>query len=216
MDQQAQLSAIAEKFASEAPEFVKKIAIGYLETLKTTFDPNTAVQPGSQLPDFTLSDALGNQVSSAALLSKGPVLLTFYRGSWCPYCNVAVSFLQKYLADFEARGVQLAAVTPELPDNTLSTREKLGLKFHVLTDRGNGLGRKLGIVHSQSELRSYMEGHGIDLKKSNGDDSYEMSLPATLLVDGNGIVRNVYVDPDFRNRLDPKVALEWIDNMSKE
>lgn len=102
------------------------------------------------------------------------------------------------------------AISPELPDTSLSTTEKLGLKFTVLSDKGNALARKLGIVWNQPDaLRPVYEGFGHDFPGRNGDDSYEIPIPTTLLVDKTGTVRNTFIDPNWTTRLDPEVALAW-------
>lgn len=121
---------------------------------------------------------------------------------------------QKHLAEFEAKGVSLVAVTPELPNETLSTTEKQGLKFTVLSDVGNQYARKLGIVWKMPEtLRPVFKTLRHDLVKTNGDDSFELPIPASLLVDGKGVVRKTFVDPDYTKRLEPETALGWIDTL---
>ena len=176
--------------------------------------PETAIQVGAALPEFILTDALGKAISSRTLLAKGPILIAFYRGEWCPFCNLQLASLQKYLAEFKAKGVNIVAITPELPTETLSTREKQGLKFTVLSDTGNEYARKLGIVWKMPEtLRPVFETLGNDLLKFNGDDSFELPIPASLLVDENGVVRKTFVNPDFTERLEPETALEWINTL---
>lgn len=176
--------------------------------------PGTAIQVGATLPEFTLTDALGKDVSNKTLLANGPILITFYRGEWCPFCNLHLAALQKHLTEFEAKGVTLVAITPELPTETLSTTEKQGLKFAVLSDTGNKYARKLGIVWKMPEtLRPTFKTLGNDLVKSNGDDSFELPIPASLLVDGKGVVRKTFVDPDYTKRLEPETALQWIDTL---
>ncbi|KAH6984388.1 hypothetical protein BKA56DRAFT_670913 [Ilyonectria sp. MPI-CAGE-AT-0026] len=105
-------------------------------------------------------------------------------------------------------------MTPELPDYSLTTAEKNELKFPVLTDLHNEVAKKLGIVYDQSCPRDLFDKLGVSLVEHNGDDSFEVPVPATLLVDSDGVVRNVYVEADYRKRMDPKLALEWIDSMS--
>ena len=122
--------------------------------------------------------------------------------------------LQKHLPAFVAKGVTLVAITPELPDRTLSTTEKIELKFPVLSDVGNTFARKLGIVWKQPDtLKPVFKQFGHDLNKFNGDDSFEVPYPATILVDGKGVVRNLYVEPDYTKRLEPEVALGWVDEL---
>ncbi|CAG9946083.1 unnamed protein product [Clonostachys rosea f. rosea IK726] len=210
MSQSEKLEAIASQ-AKNIPGI--EPVIKALEDFIQDFKPESAVQIGDKFPSFSLTDATGKQVSSEDLLAKGPLLITFYRGQWCPYCNVALQFLQRHLDEFAARGVTLVALTPELPDKSLSTTEKNELKFPVLTDLGNGVARKLGLIYNQSAAREFYAEHGINLKEHNGDDSFEVPVPATLLVDGSGIVRQKYVEADFRKRIEPKLALEWIDSL---
>ncbi|KAH9883851.1 AhpC-TSA-domain-containing protein [Xylariomycetidae sp. FL2044] len=216
MSQAEQLSAIARGFAAQSPEIFQQLADGHAEFLRT-FSASQTIQPGARLPSFTMTDATGEPVSSDALLLSHPqhrfLLLTFYRGNWCPYCNVALAHLRRRLADFEARGCGLVAVSPELPDTSLSTVEKLGLQdaFPVLTDRGNALAAKLGLLYDQGSARALHASVGVDLKERNGDDSWVVPIPASILVDREGVVRNVWVEPDYKKRLDPEVALGWVD-----
>jgi peroxiredoxin len=144
-------------------------------------------------------------------LANGPLLITFYRGSWCPFCNLELNALQKQLDEFKARGVTLVAISPELPDTALSTIEKNDLKFQVLSDVGQKFARQLGIVWKMPDnLRPVFEKIGHDLVKRNGDDSFEVPIPATLLVDRKGVVRNAYIEPDYTKRAEPETLLEWI------
>ncbi|CAJ2503545.1 Uu.00g109390.m01.CDS01 [Anthostomella pinea] len=207
-----QLSAVASKASSVIkPEFAAPIAAGHAKFL-STFNAASVVKPGDKLPAFTMLNATGQPVTSASLLAKGgPLLITFYRGEWCPFCNLAIASLQKHLPEFEARGVTLVAVSPELPNGNMTMTEKHELRFPVLTDLHNALARQLGIMYDQSGARDFHKSVGIDLEARNGDDSWEVPIPATLLVDREGVVRNAWVNPDFKTRLDPKVALAWID-----
>ncbi|KAH8647700.1 thioredoxin-like protein [Xylariales sp. PMI_506] len=215
--QQEQLTAISDNFKKIGDPRILNDIYGHIDTFKETFDSSAAIKPGDTLPEFAMTDATGKQVTSSELLaehSRG-LLVTFYRGSWCPYCNIAVQFLQRSQADFASRGVGLVAVTPELPDFSLSMTEKNELKFPVLTDLHNAYAKKLGILYDQSRARELHARLGLDLNVRNAEDTWEVPIPVTLLVDGAGLVRNVYIEVDFRKRLDPKEALEWIDQMEK-
>lgn len=106
------------------------------------------------------------------------------------------------------------AISPELPDTSLSESEKRGLKFPVLSDAGNAYARKLGIVWKQPDsLRPVFDSFGHNLPKRNGDDSLEVPIPTTLLVDGKGVVRNAFIEADYTKRLEPAVALEWVNKL---
>ena len=200
-----------EKGLDAVPAAVREAVLAAKQSALDTFDPAKAIQPGDKLPAFTLSDATGAQVSSSDLLKKGPILITFYRGEWCPFCSLSLRALQKRLAEIQAKSVTLVAISPELPDTSLTTVEKNELAFPVLSDVGLSFSKKLGIAWKQPEaLRPVFDNFGTDLKKRNGDDSFEVPVPTTLLVDQEGKVRNVHTDADWARRLEPQVAVDWI------
>ena len=210
-----QLEKVYTDFAANVPAPVKTTIDAAISNAVSTFgEPSTGsavIKPGAKFPDFTLPSATGAQVSLASLLAKGPLLITFYRGNWCPFCNLALRALQQRLPEIRAAGVELVAISPELPDSSLSTQEKNELEFAVLSDAGNKLARELGIVWKQpSDLKPLFKQFGTDLEKQNGDDSFEVPVPATILVGKDGVVRNVYAEADYRKRLEPEVAMGWI------
>jgi len=187
-----------------------------IEDFVHTWNPADAINVGEPFPDFSLSDATGKQVSMKELLAKGPVLISFYRGGWCPYCNLALKALQDSLSAIKARGVTLVAISPELPDQSLTMQEKNELQFQVLSDVGSNLARNLGILFQQpNTVRPILEANGVDLQARNGDDSYTVPFPASYLVDSNGVIRNAFLNPDYTRRLEPTTALGWIDAMQQ-
>ncbi|KAK1814978.1 hypothetical protein LTR12_010591 [Friedmanniomyces endolithicus] len=207
-----QLANVLDGFNRDAPTHVKDPINTARSEVVTTFPRSAAIQPGATLPSFSLANASGGQTTSAELLAKTPILITFYRGGWCPFCNLALHDLQVNLEAFKAKGVTLVAISPELPDESLSMAEKNELKFIVLSDVGNKFARQLGIVWKQpGTMDAALKAIGTDLKQHNGDDSLEVPVPCTLLVDQKGVVRNAHVDPDYTKRLDSKVALKWAD-----
>ncbi|KAK5992073.1 Thioredoxin peroxidase-like protein [Cladobotryum mycophilum] len=209
----AELLGISQQVQT-LPEEVKGPIDAARAVILEAFDAEKAIQVGAKLPDFTLSDAVGKQITKSELLAKGPVLITFYRGEWCPYCNLALRAFQKCLDDFQARGVTLVAISPELPDTSLTTVQKNELKFPVLSDVGNKFARALGIVWKQPDAMGQVFSFtGTDLKARNGDDSLEVPVPTTLLVDQNGVVRNVHTSPDWSKRIEPQVAIDWVNSL---
>lgn len=214
MTLQTELDGVFSNFAQNGPQDVVQTIEKSLTDFKTSFNPQSTIQVGDTLPPFRLPNAVGQEVSSTDLLAKGPLLITFYRGEWCPFCNLALHHLQLALPQIKAKGVTLVAISPELPNTSLTTTEKHNLKFPVLSDVGNKFARQLGIVWKQpNEMRSVFERFGNDLSKRNGDDTLEVPVPATFLVDKSGVVRNAFVDPDYMKRLEPETALEWIDKL---
>jgi peroxiredoxin len=207
----ASLQATASALNEKLPDPAKKIFTDTKANLDKTFDAKNTIQPGQKLPEFTLSNASGVSVNSADLLAKGPLLIVFYRGGWCPYCNLTLRAYQQRLEDFKAKGVTLVAITAEQPDSSLSTAEKNELQFPVLTDDGLQLARKLNITWEQSkELVELMNGMGADLEKRHGNSSNDMVIPTTLLVDQQGVVRNIFAEADWTKRLEPQEAVNWV------
>ncbi|MCB0068419.1 MAG: AhpC/TSA family protein [Caldilineaceae bacterium] len=160
------------------------------------------LQVGDVAPDFVLPDALGNAVALADLRAQGPVALSFYRGAWCPYCNLEVQLLQQALPDIQALGATLVAISPQTPDNSLSLAEKHGLAFPVLSDAGNAVARRFGLVFTVPEaLRAVYDKLGIDIPAHNGDGSFELPVPGTYVVGRDGTIAFAYANVDYTRRV---------------
>ena len=166
-----------------------------------------ALRSGQQSPSFSLTNANGASVTLTERLEHGPVVLAFYRGGWCPYCNIALRALQARLPEIKALGGSLIAISPELPDHSLSTSEKLSLDFDVLSDPENGVARQFGLVYRVSDAaRDQLLALGRDLVARNGSDAWELPVTATYVIAQDGLIKFDHVDADYRDRLDP-VAL---------
>lgn len=175
-----------------------------------------ALKPGDRIPEFELPDATGIKVRSRDLLAKGPLLLSFYRGSWCPYCNLELNALQQRLPEILAKGASLVAISPQTPDASLAQQMKNGLKFPVLSDIHNEIARKFGLVFTLDDsLKKIYEAFAIDLVAHNGDNSFELPVPGTYLIGSNGIVLASYVNVDYRERLEPQLAIDWLDGIGR-
>lgn len=200
----AQLKAQNDQARARLPQESLAVMDDATSTLAASGITDTSLAVGAAAPDFTLPGVDGEQVSLAKLLTDGPVVLAFYRGGWCPYCNLELRALQAALADITAAGATLVAISPQLPDNSLSTAEKLELAFPVLSDVGNVVAREYGLVFSLPEdLRSVYDGFGIDLPAANGDQTFELPVPATFVIGRDGSVAWRFVDPDYTHRGDP-------------
>ena len=176
-----------------------------------------ALKVGDTARDFILPDVHGEPVRLRGLLDAGPVVVVFYRGGWCPYCNLNLRGFQRRLAEFRELGARVVAISPQLPDNSLSTREKDELEFPVLSDVGNKVARQFGIVFQLSdELVALYRQFGHALEDFNGaTGSRELPVPATFLINGNGVIRLAHVDVDYTRRLDPDDVIEALKETQK-
>jgi len=168
-----------------------------------------ALGVGAKAPDFSLPDPRGVAVTLSTLMQKGPVVVTFYRGGWCPFCDLQLRAYQRVLPAIRERGAELVALSPQTPDYALSDVEKKELAFPVLTDARNRVAREYGLVFELSDvLKRLQEGFGNPIPKFNGDDSWQLPMPGTFVVDRSGVVRLAHVDPDYTRRLEPAAILD--------
>ncbi len=168
-----------------------------------------AVNINDRATAFELPNVKGGNLALDAALQEGPVVLSFYRGSWCPFCNLELNALQSLLPQIKDSGARLIAISPELPDNSLSHREKLGLEFDVLTDSGNKVANDYGLVMTIHEsLRPLYLQWGLDVPAANGDDSHTLPVPATYVIDTKGTVRAAYIEKDYTKRMEPGAIID--------
>ncbi|WP_248928549.1 peroxiredoxin-like family protein [Paenibacillus hamazuiensis] len=171
------------------------------------------LKEGAQAPNFTLTNPLGEQISLYDELAQGPVVLIFYRGSWCPFCNIQLRAYQQFLPEIDKLGCRLIAISPQSPDNSLSQKEKEGLTFQVLSDPNGHVEESYNLLY---ELPDYLQHTykklGRDFAEFNNTDRWILPVPATFIIDKEGVVRLAYVDPDFMKRMEPG---EIIDQLKK-
>ena len=193
-----------QEFVSSLPEDAQQTVAGSFERLLASDVSKDAINISDTAPDFTLPNAKGGSLQLSELLKRGPVVLNFYRGGWCPFCNLEFKGLQERLPEMKALGATLIGISPETPDNSLSTVEKHQLQFEVLSDAGNVVARQYGLVMTLDEkMRPLYLEWGIDLPASNGDESYELPVPATYVIDTSGVVRAAHVDKNYTKRMEP-------------
>jgi peroxiredoxin len=201
-----ELDAARAKYRGEIiPAPALSVMDAETEALRASGIKDRALKPGTVAPDFVLPDTNGRLVRLWSLLSQGPVVLIFYRGGWCPYCNLHLRGLQRALPELQKYNAQIVAISPQLPDNSLSTQEKDQLTFLVLSDLGNKVASEFGIVFKlgkqlQELYRQF--GHPLDL--FNGPDGAQhLPVPATFLIDRKSTIQLAHVDVDYTRRLDP-------------
>ena len=156
-----------------------------------------------------LPNAKGNMVSSAALRHEGPIVLSFYRGGWCPYCSLELKALQEVNDEIKALGASLVAISPELPDETLSTAEKNDLEFEVLSDTDNKVADQYGLSFSLAEdLRPIYKNWGADVAMVNDDPDCRLPLPATYVIGKDGKIIHSFAEEDYTKGLEPDKILD--------
>jgi peroxiredoxin len=208
MELEQQLAEFRTEFARTAPPGRSALYEAKIEELRASFAMEQALGVGAEAPDFVLPDARGQSVSLSDILRHGPAVVTFYRGGWCPYCNLQLRAYQAALPDMMALGARLVAISPQLPDGSLSTAEKNELTFDVLSDVGNEVARRFGLVYAlPEELRATLRSSNKALPGINGDESWELPLPATYVIARDRRIALAFIDVDYRRRLAPEDIL---------
>jgi len=203
-----QLNDLKQQLGKDVPREIL-VEIGqFVAGLVQSGIEKTSCQAGDKVPFFALPDVAGKTVTSEDILAKGPMILSFYRGIWWPFCNLELRSLQRSLPEIKSQGAELVTISPQLPDNSLSTAEKLALDFEVLSDVGNKVSRDFGLVFKLTEkMQEIYKNFGIDLPTANGDQSFELPIPATYVVAQNGTIAFAFIDADYTNRLDPETII---------
>lgn len=201
LTQQMELDVIT----ASIPEAIgSRINEGVFEIEASGVAPGLAV--GDSAPDFTLSDALGAPVTLSGLLANGPVVLSFYRGEWCPYCNVQLRHLEQALPSFRKYNATLVAVSPQSPDHALSLTEKYDLKYPVLSDVDQEVARAYRVQFTISgdleNLQVNVFHNDPSVQNANGTRS--LPVPATFVIDRQGVIRAAFVNADWRVRVAPE------------
>ena len=211
-----ELAARAAASAAKMPG-ARKAAFGRsLEELAASGIADRALTVGDTAPDFTLPNAVGAKVTLSDLLEAGPVVVSFYRGAWCPYCNMELRALQAALDGLRTEGATLVAISPNTPDTSMSLVEKHQLSFPVLSDLGNVVARQFGLVF---EVPAYLEAEyrsmGHDIGAANGDGGWELPLPATYVIDVERVIRYAFVDVDYKKRAEPADVIDAVRNLTR-
>jgi len=210
----AELQALYQARQEKMPADVREVMARATRALADSGQAGRVPSAGDQAPTFALPDATGRTVSLTERLATGPVVLTFYRGGWCPYCNLALAYLQRFLPQFTEAGARLIAISPEKPDESLTTKEKHDLDFEVLTDEENAVARLYGGVHRLGqESKSFYRNHGIP-DYYNGE-LQEFPVPATYIISQEGTVIYAFVESDYRQRAEPSFIVGIIKQYQK-
>jgi peroxiredoxin len=208
-----------EKHAALIATMQQKLPNAYFEAsakqiaeIEALYIVENALKVGERAPDFELPDAYGEPVRLSELLEAGPVVLTFYRGSWCPFCNLTLKSLQAALPYFRNLKANLVAISPMLPDNTLDFVEKQGFSFDILSDVGLKVAEKYRLVYKLTDEMIYFQREVFkdDLLHYNGENSWKLPLAATYVIDTDGIIRFSFPKANAALRPEPSHIIETL------
>lgn len=199
------------------PEVIERIKAAQGEVTESGVAPGLDV--GGVAPDFSLPDALGRPISLRERLSHGPVVLSFYRGEWCPYCNIELHALQELLPDLREAGASLVAISPQTPDDALTATEKQGLEFDVLSDADQNVAKEYRVhyrIPAPVEQIS-LEMLNNDVSQRNADGTWNLPIPATFVLDSEGVVRARHVSANYMtSRMEPAEIIAALEEINGE
>jgi len=194
----------AKSASSKSDPKKKKIMDDAIEALRKNKLESRAKKVGDLFPNFSLKNMHGDERSLKGLLKDGPLIVTFYRGSWCPYCSIQLAEYQKHLAAWEKMGAKLVALSPELPELSQAFAQKRGLTFDLLFDKNNEIAKEAGLVFGvKGDLREIYESFGLDLAKSQGNAEWQLPVAATYVIGQDGKVKYTFIDVDYKKRAEP-------------
>lgn len=199
--------------AGLSPEAQQTVAKSFEEIMGSEVGIK-ALKEGDTAINFNLPNAKGDQSQLSELLAQGPVVLNFYRGGWCPFCNLEFKSLHDILPQIKKLGATLIGISPELPDNSLDTIEKHKLQFEVLSDVGNKIADQYGLIMKVPEIiRPLYLDWGLDLPKFNGEDTWELPIPATYVINRNGKIVSAYVNKNYTERMEPGEIINALETL---
>jgi peroxiredoxin len=210
----AELRAFYESRHPQIPAETREIMDRAARGLAESGQADRSLTVGARAPRFSLPSATGHTVTLEGLLAEGPVVLTFYRGAWCPYCNIALRALQQHHDAIAARGARLVAISPQIPDESLTLTEKHQLTFDVLSDLGSDTAKQYGLAFDlPDDLAAVYDQFGFDLQRVNGRHPRTLPMPATYVLDRDGTIRWAFVDTDYTKRAEPTDILAALDEL---
>lgn len=210
------LSQFKAGFQKQVPPEVIALMNKDTEDLRNSGILKKVPKVGDNLPNFILSNQDGKNISLLDLQSRGPVIINFFRGAWCPYCNIELEALQENFPELEKFGASLVVISPQNHENALKTQKSKKLSFDVLVDANNSYAKKLNLVFSLSQpLQKVYSSFGINLPQSNGDSSWTLPMPARILVDEKGTVHYADISPDYTDRPEVEDVIQTLKTLMK-
>ena len=214
MSLQDQLDAFKAQFKTQAPDGAFDAFARSTQELIDSGQAERAVKAGDTAPDFTLTDQDGKPVSLKEMLTEGPVVLSFYRGVWCPYCNIELKALEQSAEDIRARGASLVAISMQGAADSRKSQRDSKLSFPILTDNAGELAAEFGIRWTlQDYVIEFHKMFGVELPKIHGDGKWNLPMPARYVIDTDGTVAYAEVNPDYTRRPDPSDLFPVLDKL---
>jgi len=211
------LLELAQSARARRPADVQGVIDAALESLRRTGIADTCLQPGETAPDFALPDTQGGTVALESLLRRGPAVVSFYRGGWCPYCNLALRAMDGIVPSIAALGGSLVAVAPQIAASQHQTAIKHGLRFPLLVDADNRVAQLFGLAYAMPPpLVQVYRGLGIDLTAANATPDWTLPLPATYVIAPDGVVAEAFVEIDYTRRAEPAAVLQALQRVVME
>lgn len=213
-----ELKALQGHGMPEMPDDVlTRIAIITKELIAGTIAKN-ALRIGEKFPDFTLKNATRNDVTLGMLLEQRDALvINFYHGQWCPFCNYEINAYQQVMPRIKALSASFVGISPQQPDHVFTPRERRRLSFDVLTDRENKLAKTLGIVFELADqLKDIYAEFGYDFPENKGKSSWELPISSTYIVQKNGDIAQCFIDADYVHRTEPRQIIRILEIMMEE
>ena len=215
MSLQDQLDAFKEVFKTQAPVAAFEAFARSTQELIDSGQADRAVKAGDVAPDFTLTDQDGVSVSLKDLLANGPLVVSFYRGVWCPYCNIELKALEEEINEIHSRGAQLIAVSMQGAADSRKSQRDNGVSFPILTDKGGEVANQFGILWSlQDYVIPIHDGFGVNLPRIHGDGQWNLPMPARYVIDTDGTVAYAEVNPDYTRRPEPSDLFPVLDKLA--
>lgn len=185
--------------------------IRLVDWLGKTDVASRALQVGDTAPDFLLPDEHGRLHSSKHLRREGPLVVSFYRGGWCPFCNAELRALQAVKAEFDSLKANLVVLSPETRDLPRQLKRQLNLGLTMLADVDHGVAISYGVLFRvPDETKAHYAGQGYDFGHRHGSTEWMLPIPATYVIDQDGVVRGAFVEPDFTIRQEPSDILATV------
>ena len=196
----------SSKALSEVKEKMQK---GVYQLIENKLDEKACALKGTKLPDEVFTNEIGMPIPLKNLYKISPLVINFYRGGWCPYCMLELQAYQEMMPEFKKAGIQFISFAPDQYREINKTRKKFNLTFPMYSDRNNELSKKLNLAFKvDKDTLDIYKGFGIDLQAYQNNKEYMLPMPGVYVIDTKGVIREIFVDPDYTKRAEPSQVLE--------